>query len=86
MDLAEILARVGATYDLTDVHYRLTFPDVEENRLRILRFLLGNYFLQIPRPAMLSLFDAFSDGRMVMMELVHVHFTIDRNALEGISA
>jgi trans-aconitate 2-methyltransferase len=79
-DFAGTLTRLGEQYEPMDVHYRLTFPDGTENRLSILRFLLGDYFENIPRQPMLSLFDPFTDHGTVTMPLVHEHFAIDRQS------
>jgi len=62
-----------------DVQYQLSFPDSEENRLKILRFLLGSYFSDVPRQAMLDLFEPHMQAGQIWMQLVHEHLVIWRD-------
>jgi trans-aconitate 2-methyltransferase len=79
-DVAAALSRLGERYATQDVPYQLAFPDSEENRLTLLRFLLGSYFPEVPRPAMVALFDPYARGGTVRMELVHEHFLVRHGA------
>jgi SAM-dependent methyltransferase len=56
-DCEAALADLGEAYCMEDVQYELVFPDAEENRLRIGRFLMGDDFHAVPRQAMLQCFD-----------------------------
>lgn len=49
-----------------EVPYELSFPDSDENRMRIIRFLLADHLAQMPQQPLLERFDQFSRaGRMV---------------------
>jgi SAM-dependent methyltransferase len=66
-DLEGTLANQAVGYRKQAIQYELVFPDAEENRVKILRFLLGSYFAEVPRPAMLDLFTPYAhDGRIVI--------------------
>jgi SAM-dependent methyltransferase len=77
-DLQRVLDVAGRPYKKHDVWYRLAFPDSEDNRLSMMRFLMGDYFSDVPRQAMIGLFDPYTDGQTVAMQIVHEHFVIDR--------
>jgi trans-aconitate 2-methyltransferase len=66
-DLEIALRQRGQAYRKQHVTYELEFPDTEENRLKILRFLLGDHLPEMPRRAVLDLFDPYGqDGRIVI--------------------
>ena len=78
-DVEAALARRPISYSKEDVKYELFFPDSAANRLTIVRFLMGSYFRQVPRQAMLDLFNPYAiDGR-IAMQITHEHFVIRRN-------
>jgi SAM-dependent methyltransferase len=77
-DCEAALAGLGETYCTEDVHYELVFPDVEENRLRMGRFLMGGDFHAVPRQAMLQCFDPYARAGQITMQLVHKHFILRR--------
>jgi len=77
-DCEAALARLGAAYDTEDVYYELVFPDAEDNRLRMGRFLLGDDFHAVPRPALLQCFDPYAYAGQIAMHLVHHHFMVRR--------
>ena len=79
-DLRAALDRLGESYSAEEVRYELAFPDCEDNRLSILRFLLGSYFNEVPRRAMLGLFDPYAGRGRVSMRLAHEHFVGRRDA------
>ncbi len=79
-ELEAALVRRGQRYDKEEVPFELAFPDSEANRLSILRFLLGSYFDEVPRPAMLRMFDPYVEGGRVVMRLVDEHFIVRREA------
>jgi len=56
----------------------LVFPDAEENRLKILRFLLGSYFDEVPRQAMVDLFNPYAHAGRIVIQTVHEQFVIWR--------
>ena len=62
------------------VTYELTFPDSKENRLRIMRFLLGGYFPEVPRSEMLAAFDPHRVAGNISMHISHRHFIVWKNA------
>jgi SAM-dependent methyltransferase len=76
--LEALLARRSERYSKADVRYEMSFPDREENRLSIVRFLLGGYFPRVPRQAMLDLFDPYVESSEVKMHLVHDQFAVRR--------
>ncbi|HKA56418.1 MAG TPA: class I SAM-dependent methyltransferase [Candidatus Binatia bacterium] len=75
-DLEVTLAAQGARYRKQEIHYELAFPDAEENRVKILRFLLGSYFAEVPRQAMVELFTPYAQAGRIVMQTVHEQFVI----------
>jgi SAM-dependent methyltransferase len=75
-DCEAALAGLGEAYGTEDVHYELVFPDTEENRLNMGRFLMGGDFHAVPRQAMLQCFDPYAYARQITMQLAHKHFII----------
>src|SRR4029079_2917081 len=47
-DVEAWLQQRGQPYDRQQVRYELTFPDSEQNRLKILRFLLSEHLKALP--------------------------------------
>ena len=82
-DLEDILATQGAGYRKQEIQYELVFPDAEENRLKILRFLLGSYFEEVPRLAMLDLFTPYAHGGQIVIQTVHEQFVIGHPKKRG---
>ena len=70
------LASLGRAYCAEDVHYELVFPDAEEYRLSIGRFLMGSDFGAVPRRAMLEGFDSYAHAGKIVMPVVHKHFMV----------
>jgi len=66
-------SKKGNSYTL-----ELIFPDTEENRLNMGRFLMGGDFHAVPRQAMLQCFDPYAHAGQITMQLVHKHFIIQR--------
>src|SRR5262249_45618640 len=66
----------GAVYDKHPVAYQLTFPDTEENRMRISRFLLADHLAQMPRQPLLDWFDQYSHSGQIDIQTFSDHFTI----------
>lgn len=51
------LSRLGRPFERREVRYDVGFPDTEENRLKILRFLFGEHLAVLPRTEILAFFD-----------------------------
>jgi SAM-dependent methyltransferase len=75
-DFAAALRRQSIGYLKKPVHYDLAFPDSQENRLRILRFLLGSHFDKVPRQAMLDLFAPYAADGRIETRITHDQFLI----------
>jgi SAM-dependent methyltransferase len=75
-DVQASLDVLGAPSRMQRVSYKLAFSDSEQHRLHILRFLFGDWFEQMPRSVLVAMFDAFSDGNTVAMQLAHEHFIV----------
>lgn len=82
-DVEVALRKLGANYRRQPVAYELTFPDTEENRRRILRFLLADYLTQLPPRPLLELFDQYHHAGRILIRTTSDHFTIRSNAREG---
>ena len=75
-DVEAGLAQSGAVYAKRQVPYELAFPDTEENRMRIIRFLLAEHLAQMPRQPLLDLFDRYAHSGQIKIETVSDHFTV----------
>ncbi|REK17442.1 MAG: methyltransferase domain-containing protein [Planctomycetota bacterium] len=75
-DVQAALADLGVPFEQESVPYRIAFPDTEENRLRIIRFLLANHLTEIPLPPLLVLFDPYASGGAIEIETASDHFTV----------
>lgn len=78
-DFEAVLSRNPRPFWKQDIHYVLSFSDTEAHRLKILRFLLGNYFNAGPRQAMLNLFEPFTRGGTIVIPIVHEQYVIGRD-------
>ena len=78
-DFEAALAGLGEAYCAEEVHYELAFPDAEENRLRMGRFLMGNDYDAVPRQVMLEGFDAYSKAGQIVVQVEHKHFSVRRH-------
>jgi hypothetical protein len=57
------------------VHYTLEFADTDANRESLLRFLLSDYFEQLPRQTLLDLLNPFATAEgKVSMRMQHDQF------------
>jgi SAM-dependent methyltransferase len=81
-DCAVALAHLGEACDTEDVQYEFVFADTTENRLRIGRFLLGSDYHAVPRQALLEGFDPYAQAGQIVMQPVHQHFIVRRQAQE----
>jgi len=77
-DLESVAIRHDLNHQQKEVSYELSFPDSEANRLSIMRFLLGVHFNDVPRKAMLDLFNPYSAGGNTTLRITHRHFVIKR--------
>jgi trans-aconitate 2-methyltransferase len=75
-DVEAALQGLRAAYRKQSVAYRLTFPDTEENRMRILRFLLAEHLAQMPQQPLLDLFDQHACSGQIDIRTASDHFTI----------
>jgi SAM-dependent methyltransferase len=78
-DLEAALASLGESSCTEDVHYELAFPDAEEHRLSMGRFLMGSDYDTVPRRAMLEGFDSYANAGKIVMPLMHKHFMVRRH-------
>jgi SAM-dependent methyltransferase len=75
-DLEAALQELGANYAKRSVAYELAFDDTEENRMRILRFLLADYLPLLPRELLLGLFDRYARGGRIEIRTASEHFAV----------
>jgi trans-aconitate 2-methyltransferase len=75
-DVEFALRQLGTAYQKQQVAYELAFPDTEENRMRIIRFLLADHLAQIPRRPLLDLFDQYANSGWIKIRTASDHFTI----------
>jgi SAM-dependent methyltransferase len=81
-DVEAALQKLGADYQKQEVAYQLTFPDTDENRMRILRFLLAEYLDGLPHQPLLDLFDQYAHAGQIRIRTASDHFSI-RSGREG---
>jgi SAM-dependent methyltransferase len=75
-DVEAALLALGADYQKQSVAYELTFPDTEENRMRVIRFLLSDHLAQIPCRPLLDMFDQYSRADRIEIRTASDHFTV----------
>jgi trans-aconitate 2-methyltransferase len=75
-DVEAGLQQLGAANQKQEVAYQLAFPDTEENRMRILRFLLAEHLAQMPLRPLLDLFDRYALSGWIRIRTASDHFTI----------
>ncbi len=75
-DFELALERQKVVYCKEEVQYELAFPDAEENRLSICRFLMGSYYPEVPRQAMVDLFNPYALDGKIAMSITHEHFVV----------
>jgi trans-aconitate 2-methyltransferase len=76
-DVAAVLSRQGVLFQQSPSRYLLRFPDTEENRLGILRFLFGDYLRQMSLPRLLSEFDRYARSGHVEVDTHSEHFRVE---------
>jgi hypothetical protein len=72
--LPEVTRGTFATTE--DVYGQLVFPDAEEQRLTIGRFLMDSDYDTVSRRAMLEGFDPYAHAGKIAMPMVHKHFMV----------
>jgi trans-aconitate methyltransferase len=75
-DVEHALRELRADYGKEQVFYELKFPDTEENRMKILRFLLANHLTETPLRPLLDIFDQHSNAGRIEIRTATEHFTI----------
>jgi SAM-dependent methyltransferase len=75
-DVAAALQELGADYQKQQVAFELTFPDTEENRMHIIRFLLADHLAQLPLRLLLEWFDRHHHSGRIEIRMASEHFTI----------
>ena len=61
--MAGALDQLGVAYEIEPVPHRVSFPDSEENRLKLVRFLMTDTFAQIDPAPLVQTFDRFARDR-----------------------
>jgi 2-polyprenyl-3-methyl-5-hydroxy-6-metoxy-1,4-benzoquinol methylase len=75
-DVEAGLQELGAAYQKQQVPYQLAFPDTEENRTRIIRFLFAEHLALIPHRPLMDLFDRYALSGWINIRTASDHFTI----------
>jgi trans-aconitate 2-methyltransferase len=75
-DVEAGLRQSGAIYEKREVPYELEFPDTEENRMRIIRFLLADHLAQMPHQPLLDRFDRYAHSGRIRIATASDHFTV----------
>lgn len=81
-DVAVALQSLGVHCENREVPYELSFPDTEENRLHIIRFLLADYLPQLPLQPLLEQFDRYQRAGKIEIHTSSDHYTIRKNAMD----
>ncbi len=74
-----VLDHQNVSHRREDMQYGLGFSDSEENRIKIMRFLLGGYFPDVAHQAMLDMCNPYVRSGQTRMQLVHEQFIIWRD-------
>ena len=72
------LVELGVAYEKESAPYELAFADSEENRMRIIRFLLAEHLHEMPIATLLAMFDRYSRGGEVRISTASDHYTVRR--------
>ncbi len=75
-DVETALQSLNANYGKRQVPYRLSFPDSNENRMRILRFMLADHLARMPRRPLVEWFDRFSGAGRIEIDTDSDHYTV----------
>ncbi|MEM7223835.1 MAG: methyltransferase domain-containing protein [Pseudomonadota bacterium] len=74
--MAAALDQLGAPYEIEPVPHRVSFPDSEANRLKLIRFLMTDTFAQIDPAPLVRFFDRFAENGRIEIDTVCEHFVI----------
>jgi trans-aconitate 2-methyltransferase len=77
-DVEAALQALDLQFEKHPVKYELAFPDIQANRLKILRFLLADHLPQLPMQPLLNLFDKYSTAGQIRMLTESDHYVIRR--------
>jgi trans-aconitate 2-methyltransferase len=75
-DVESALNRLGVPFEKQRVGYDLAFDDSEENRLKILRFLLAEHLAELPPQAALDQLAPYSTGGRIVIATGNEQFAI----------
>jgi trans-aconitate 2-methyltransferase len=75
-DVEAALQQLGTGFEKQQVTYQVEFPDTEENRTRILRFLLAEHLEQMPRRPLLDMFDRYANSGLIRILTASDQFKI----------
>ena len=76
-DFRSELEKSGLCFSEKSVPYEIRFADTIENRDRLLRFLLGEYWPKLDRHPLRLAFSPFSDGNNVCIQTQCQHFVFE---------
>lgn len=79
-DVEAILRDQEVVYQKRSVGYELSFPDSEENRWKILRFLLSDHLVRMPQRPLLDLFEQHRREGRIEITTASDHYVIRRDA------
>lgn len=77
-DVEAALSRRAVPFRRSQVHYKIQFRDTPENRLKILRFLFGEYLREIPASPMLDQFAAHTHDGTITIPTHCEHFAVEK--------
>jgi trans-aconitate 2-methyltransferase len=77
-DLEIVLGGRGLEFQRHEVNFELIFPDLEENRHKMCRFLLGEHFFRMNREEVLKLFDPYASAGRIVIRTCDCHFIIQK--------
>jgi SAM-dependent methyltransferase len=75
-DVGAALKKIGVSYEKGPSRYEVSFPDSEENRMKILRFLFADHLSSMPGQELLTLFDDFVHSRCIEMRTRSIHYMV----------
>jgi hypothetical protein len=75
-DVEAALVRLDHAFERRVGEYNLSFQDTEESRLKILRFLFGEYLADLPRNEVLDFFEPYVTDERVEIRTDDVQFCI----------
>ncbi len=75
-DLTAELSHLEVPFRTSKSHYELRFPDSEQNRLRMLRFLLAEHLDEMPQDELLAFFDQYAKGGEIVIRTWSEHVVV----------